>query len=183
MGGSGGGQHQVSETGAAYPEEFRPLATAAVNQIKNMQIANPLSQYAAAHPQSVAGIAPLQQAAMNLGPKALQTNWGLETMQNMTQPLNTISQNAAAIGNVNPYASVLQALGSGGFGAGKQAFPGLSSMPQLPQLAAPIAAPARVNQTVAGPNTQHLFPQYDAYFGQTPFFPHSQAPIINTPVR
>lgn len=153
----GGGQDTQSTANAEYPPEFRPLATGAVNQILASQAYNPLAQYTAANPSGVANLSPIQRMTAQAMPLAFQNSWGLQQMQNMTQPYNTVSRNAASIANSGnaTYANALNALTSGGFGGGKQSFPGPVQPPNYTMQAA-VANGAPANETVLGPNTAGL---------------------------
>lgn len=126
----GGGGQEVKNTGE-YPAEFKPLATKAAAQIGQMQQALPLAGFAAPNPGQTAGIAPFQQAAMNMAPQLLAPSWGLQTLQQMGQPVNQLANNAIGVGNqTSPFTNAMSALASGGFGTGNPSFPG--AQPQTP---------------------------------------------------
>ena len=150
----GGGSDTQSTANAEYPPEFRPLAIGAVNQILGAQASNPLQQYTAANPQAVANLSAYQRATMEQLPNLFNNSWGLQQMQNMTPAYNTVSRNAASIANSgnSTYNSALQALASGGFGAGKQAFPNGVQAPNY-RMQAGVVNGAPTNDTVLGPNT------------------------------
>src|SRR3990172_7361909 len=128
MGGGGQNQATTTENQASYPAEFKPLATGAANQILNMQRRLPLSSFAKANPGQTAGISPFQQAVMNFAPQLLAPSWGLETLQNLGQPINQLAGNAVGVGNqTSPFSNALTALASGGFGTGQPSFPGAAA--------------------------------------------------------
>jgi len=158
MGGSGGGT-QTSTNTASYPAEFKPLAKSAVSQIQGLQNMLPLAQFGQAHPGQTAGIAPFQQATMNFLPQLLAPSWGLETLQNLGQPINQLAGNAIGVGNQNtPFSNALAAVSSGGFGTGRQSFPGASA-PTPFNLQTPNMTQATPQPTVVGPGTEGLVPQ------------------------
>lgn len=159
MGGSGGGGTQTSTNTASYPEEFKPLATGAANQIRSLQKALPLSQFSAPNPAQTAGIAPFQQATMNMLPQLLAPSWGLDTLQHLGQPITQLAGNAVGIGNqTSPFSNALAALSSGGFGTGQPVFPG--SMPPTPfNLQTPGMTQPAPQPTIMGPGTNNLIPQ------------------------
>lgn len=149
MGGSGGGTQSTTNS-ATYPDEFKPLATGAGKQILAMQKALPLAQFGKANPAQTAGLAPFQQATMNLIPQLLAPSWGLETLQNLGQPIGSLANNAIGVGNqTGPFSTALSALASGGFGTGQQSFPGAS--PQTPfQMQTPNMTQAAPQPNVVG---------------------------------
>ncbi len=149
MGGSGNGQ-QTSTNTASYPEEFKPLANSAREQIQAMQQALPLAGFAQPNPGQTAGIAPFQQATMNMLPGLLAPSWGLNTLQQMNQPLGQLAGNAIGVGNqTSPFTNALAALASGGFGTGQPSFPG--AQPQTPfQMQAPTTPQAAPQSNVMG---------------------------------
>lgn len=157
MGGSGGGGPQTSETknSAQYPDEFKPLAAGAAQQLLSLQSALPVSQFANPHQAQIAGLSPFQQATMNFLPQTLAPTWGLQQMQNMSQPINTLANNSLNVGNnTGGFNQAMQALFSGGLGSGHQAFPGMTP-PTAPHLQG-VNAVTAPQQTVVGPNTANL---------------------------
>ena len=152
MGGSGGGQ-QTSTSTASYPEEFRPLAASAREQIQALQGALPLASFGQANPGQTAGLSPFQQATMNFAPQLLAPSWGLDTLQNMGQPIGQLANNAIGVGNQTaPFSNALTALASGGFGTGQQSFPGQPA-PTPFQLQQPtMTTPAPQPNVVGGGN-------------------------------
>jgi hypothetical protein len=96
MGGSGGGGTQTTQ--AEYPPEFRPLATAAVEQIRALQRALPLAAFAEPRPPLTAGVSPYQQAAMNLLPGLLTPTAGLQSLGTLGPSFAGAAQNALQAG-------------------------------------------------------------------------------------
>lgn len=164
MGGSGGGT-QTSTNTASYPAEFKPLAKRAATEIHALQGALPLASFGQAQPGQTAGIAPFQQATMNVLPGLLAPSWGLETLQNLGQPLNQLAGNAIGVGNQNaPFSNALTALASGGFGTGQPSFPGAAA-PSPFQLQTPTMAQAAPQPNVVG-GGQDLISQLLAQLSQ-----------------
>lgn len=154
----GGGGQEVKNTGE-YPAEFKPLASGAAKQIQAMQNALPLAGFAVERPGQTAGIAPFQQAAMNMMPGLLTPSWGLQTLQQSGPSANQLASNAISVGNqTSPFTNAMAALQSGGLGSGRESFPGL--LPTTP------ASPMQ------NPNIQSAAPQpnvmgYDANLAPT----------------
>lgn len=164
MGGSGGGTQSTTNT-ASYPEEFKPLATGAVNQMLRLQGKLPLAQFAQPNPGQTAGISPFQQATMNFIPSLLAPSWGLETLQNMGQPIGQLANNAIGVGNqTSPFSNAMTALASGGFGTGQQSFPGMAAPPTF-QMQNPNMTQAAPQPNVVG-GGQDLISQLLAQLSQ-----------------
>lgn len=75
----GGGSKTTSTQSSDYPPEFRPLAKSAVEQIQAMQQQLPLAMFTGYQPAGTAGLAPLQQFAIdNLIPATMRPTAGLQ---------------------------------------------------------------------------------------------------------
>lgn len=178
MGGGPSNSQTTTGTDAKYPAEFAPLASSAVKQIQQLQGALPLATFSQAQPQGVAGISPFQQATMNMLPSTLAPSWGLQTMQNLTPGFSNVMNNATIAGN-NPnniYSGALQALGSGGFGAGKPAFPAMPT--QFMDMTKVQLPNAQTNQTVLGPHTENVMAQLQGLNRAVP----NSTPVQSSPV-
>jgi len=107
----GGGDNTKTEAGGEYPPEFRPLASAAADQIKAFQAVAPLAAFAASNPQRVAGISPFQQAGMNLIPSLLNPLPMLAQLRSFNKPIGYAASGAYAAGQQTPASQAgLQAL-------------------------------------------------------------------------
>lgn len=165
MGGSGGGEQQTTNT-ASYPAEFKPLAKGAASQILGLQKSLPLASFGQANPAQTAGIAPFQQATMNMLPQLLAPSWGLDTLQHLGQPINQLAGNATGIGNqTSPYSNALTALASGGFGTGQQSFPGAPA-PTPFNMQTPGMTQSAPQPTIMGPGTNGLIAQLMSQLGR-----------------
>lgn len=95
----GGGGKQVSETHAEYPPEFRPLAESAVKQIQDLQNRLPLGMFTQYQPAGTAGLAPLQEFAINeLVPATMRPTAGLQGMLQTPGAVGAAAQGATAAG-------------------------------------------------------------------------------------
>lgn len=152
MGGGGGGTRNVVQTseGAQFPREFRPLASAAVQEILGLQQALPINQpeFTAFQPRGTADIQPLQQEVLNRSLSTLQPTAGLQGLLGLPTPVSQTASNALAAGQ--PTSAAQTALGALGnrFGATPQmgAAPFspsqlFASSPQSTQLPAELLMP------------------------------------------
>lgn len=179
MGGSGGGGTQTSTNVASYPEEFKPLATSARKQIQGLQQALPLVGFAQPNPGQTAGISPFQQATMNFIPNLLAPSWGLSTLQNLDDPITQLAGNAINVGNqTDPYTQSLNALRSGGFGAGSQSFPGAPFQPPE-SMTPPQMTQVAPQATILGPGNEQLIATLMSQLtGPLP----TTTPVLNAPI-
>lgn len=87
-GGGGGSDTTTTSTQKAeFPPEFRPLATAAVNQILGLQEALPISGFAGFSPRTIAPFSSLQQQGLSLVPSLLKPTAGLQSLQQLGAPV------------------------------------------------------------------------------------------------
>lgn len=113
MSGGGGGGTTIST--AELPPELRPLFSGAGTQLLATQRALPLSQFAAWNPGSVAGIAPLQQEALNLLPSTAQAPGGLQALYGSAPGLNAAATGLYDVaGQTGPMQAALNTLSNSG---------------------------------------------------------------------
>ena len=131
MAGPGGGGTTTSTTSSELPPEFRPLFNTAVPQIQAVQEALPLADFAQANPQGIAPLSDFQAGAFNLLPSLLSPTSGLQSLQSLTGPTNTILSNTQNVGSgaLGGSQAALDALAASGrvgsvnLGGGQQATP------------------------------------------------------------
>ena len=132
-GGRGGGGTTTTQTHAEYPEEFRPLAEAAVKQIIALQGRLPLENFGEAQLARVAGLSPFTQAGMSLVPSLMMRS---PAEQQLGQVPNTLGDLLRQFGPVmqptNASQGALRFLG-GQIGQNLQLAPSTWRPPRLPQ--------------------------------------------------
>ena len=134
-GGSGGGGTSTTQAHAEYPEEFRPLAEAAVKQIIALQGRLPLESFGEAQTARVAGLSPFTQAGMSLVPSLMLRS---PAEQQLGQVPNTLGDLLGQFGPVmQPTNAAQGALGflGGQIGRNLQLAPSMWQPPRLPQAA------------------------------------------------
>lgn len=139
----GGGSQQQSE--ASYPEEFRPLASSAVQRIQALQNMLPVENFAAFQPAGTAGIAPMQQMAMeNLIPSTFLMPRGVEGLFALQNPVGWSAYGSAQAGAPTQGAQSALDMLSGRLGSSPQlrSTAGLEQglVQSLPNVAAPSTA-------------------------------------------
>lgn len=153
----GGGTSSKTSTSSEFPPEFRPLAEGAVRQLLQLQGHLPIAGFADFQPAGTAGIAPMQQYAMDyLVPATMQTTPGQQGALNTQAPVNMASFGAAGSGqSTNAAQSALDALrASGRLGGGSVALPGGQSQEAFgaflpPVQSAPTAFPGVTPEMMA----------------------------------
>lgn len=161
----GGGGGQETQNTGEYPTQFQPIARGAADQILQLQGALPLAAFGQPNPGQTAGVSPFQQAAMNFIPQLLAPSWGLETLQNLGQPIGQLANNAIGVGNqTSPFSNAMTALASGGFGTGQPSFPGMAA-PSPFQMQNPNMTQAAPQPNIVG-GGQDLIAQLVAQLSQ-----------------
>lgn len=113
MSGGGGGGTTIST--AELPPELRPLFSGAGQQLLATQNALPLNQFTQWNPGSVAGIAPMQQAALDLLPSTTQAPSGLQALYGSAPGLNAAATGLYDVaGRTGPSQAALNTLSNSG---------------------------------------------------------------------
>lgn len=103
-GGRGGGGTTTTTTQASFPPEFRPLASAAVEQIRQLQQVVPLAPFGGAQEVPIAGLAPFTLAGFDLTTLLPR----LPAVEQAAAPLaltaGPLAQQAASLSTVTPAA-------------------------------------------------------------------------------
>lgn len=143
----GGGTSSRTTTSSEFPPEFRPLAESAVRQLMDLQTHLPISSFAEYEPAGTAGIAPMQQFAMDqLIPSTFMTTPAQQGVFNTQAPINAASSSVAGAGGpTNAAQSALNALSSSGrLGSGAVSLPGGSDMAAFGMNLPPVQAPPTI---------------------------------------
>lgn len=149
-------------TSSEFPPEFRPLAEGAVRQLLELQKVLPIAAFAEFEPAGTAGIAPMQQFAMDqLIPATFRTTEAQQGVFNTQAPVNLTSFGAADAGrSSNAAQSALDSLrNSGRLGGGSVALPGGQLQDAFASFLPPVQNPSTVFPGLTAENIAQFFPQ------------------------